>query len=156
MRTGDGFIITLIVIFLAFWGYRYARLRMKRRLEEPGYPEWVYEAEAPDDDTARWLTSRGCSVLAGKKRLPVYIDVNENGHLQSRVFIDYIVEIDDHLFVVEVAKERKPLEMTGSGVRDRLLLYQLVVPGASGVLYADPPSGRLDRFVFRIEAEDDE
>ncbi|UUZ94325.1 hypothetical protein LJK87_06995 [Paenibacillus sp. P25] len=112
--------------------------------------------EVPEDENTALLENKGYTVLSGKKRIPVHIAVGSKETLQSRLFLDYIVEKDDKLYAVKTAKERKPLEMTGSAVRERLLIYQLLIPEAAGVLYIDAANGRVDRFEFQLIYDEEE
>ncbi len=49
--------------------------------------------------------------------------------LQSRLFIDLIAEKDGKHYIVKTARDRMPIDWTGSGVRDRLLVYALAYAG---------------------------
>ena len=55
------------------------------------------------------------------------------------------------VYLVKVAKERKPLEMTGSAVRDMLLPYTLIYPEARGILYVDMTVNKIKKITFHIE-----
>ncbi|MNY81838.1 hypothetical protein D3C86_2236210 [compost metagenome] len=67
------------------------------------------------------------------------------------MFIDYFAEKDGQLLLVKVARERKPLEMTGSGVREMLLPYSLMYPEAEGILYVDLAVQKIKKITFHIE-----
>lgn len=77
--------------------------------------------------------------------------LNQKEELYSRLFIDYFAEKEDNLYLVKVARERKPLEMTGSAIRDMLLVYSLLVPEAAGVLYVDMNGRKIKQITFHIE-----
>lgn len=150
MENGDVSVILLIlIIFTVYVAVRFRRwlsTPMKKRFRIP------VSAEIPeDDDTARLLEGAGFDVLAGKAKIPITMTVNDRDQLESRYFIDYFVEKDEELYLVKLAKERKPLEMTGSAVRDMLLPYQLIYPEASGILYVDEELQKIKKFTFHIE-----
>ncbi|MCZ8512834.1 hypothetical protein O9H85_10485 [Paenibacillus filicis] len=155
MQSGDGLVIVLIIAALALWSYVSVRSRMRHTIEDAdavtGDRDWLDGLTIPEDETTDLLEQRGYTILGGKKRIPVLISHNRKDTLQSRLFLDYIVEKDGELYAVKLAKERSPLEMSGSIIRERLLIYQLLLPGAAGVLYVDTPSGRVDRFEFELQ-----
>ncbi|WP_079910786.1 hypothetical protein [Paenibacillus sp. 32352] len=155
MQNGDGLVIFLIVVVLGTWLFMYVRGRMKETVEQGLYP--VPEAqEAPEDEATRLLESAGYTVVSGKQRIPMQITVNDDEQLQSRLFIDYFAEQDGLYYAVKVAKDRKPIEMTGSSVRDHLLVYQLLYPQTSGVLYLELQQNRVKRIVFHMNMDSDE
>jgi hypothetical protein len=101
------------------------------------------------------LSEEGYVIVSGKQRIPIQISVNADTEpLQSRLFIDYFAEKDGLYYAVKISKERKPLEMRGSAVRDRLLVYQLVYPQTSGVLYVELGQRKVNLIVFELEIED--
>ncbi|GAA4845750.1 hypothetical protein GCM10023310_24570 [Paenibacillus vulneris] len=155
MQNGDGLVIFLIVVVLGTWLFMYVRGRMKETVEQGLYP--VPEAqEVPEDEATRLLESAGYTVVSGKQRIPMQITVNDDEQLQSRLFIDYFAEQDGLYYAVKVAKDRKPIEMTGSSVRDHLLVYQLLYPQTSGVLYLELQQNRVKRIVFHMNMDSDE
>ncbi|MBE1446099.1 hypothetical protein [Paenibacillus sp. OAS669] len=155
MQNGDGLVIFLIVVVLGTWLFMYVRGRMKETVEQGLYP--VPEAqEVPEDEATRLLESAGYTVVSGKQRIPMQITVNDDEQLHSRLFIDYFAERDGLYYAVKVAKDRKPIEMTGSSVRDHLLVYQLLYPQTSGVLYLELQQNRVKRIVFHMNMDSDE
>ncbi|MFD0694985.1 hypothetical protein ACFQZT_12835 [Paenibacillus sp. GCM10027628] len=97
------------------------------------------------------LEGAGFDVLAGKTKIPITMTVGDSEQLESRLFIDYFVQKNDEIYLVKLAKERKPLEMTGSSVRDMLLPYSLIYPEAAGVLYVDMGQSKIKKITFHIE-----
>ncbi len=95
--------------------------RRTRVEEEDGFQD---TANIPQDEVVELLEAAGFDVLAGKTKIPITMTINEREQLESRLFIDYFAQKEDHIYLVKVAKERKPLEMTGSAVRDMLLALQ--------------------------------
>jgi hypothetical protein len=77
--------------------------------------------------------------------------VNDEEELESRFFVDHFVQSEQDWFVVKVARSRKPLEMSGSSIRDHLLPYQLLYPDAAGVLYLDVDLQKIVKVQFEVE-----
>lgn len=156
MQSGDGLIVFLVALALGAWVYFYARSKLKEAVEDEPPFEFLADTEVPEDEATELLEARGYSVLSGKKRIPVHIKVNRSETLQCRLFVDYTVEKNGRYYIVKTAKERKLMERTGSGVRDHLLVYQLLYPKTAGVVYVNVPEQTVDCYVFELQAEDDD
>lgn len=155
MQSGDGFIVILLVVVLAFWLFVYLRGKIRETVEQEPPLEWLMEETVPDDEATRLLGEHGYRVLCGKRRVPVSIAVNDSETLQSRLFIDYMVERDGEYFAVKLAKDRKPMEKTGSAVRDRLFVYQLLDAQTDGVLYVNLQDQLIDCYRFSLTEPDE-
>jgi hypothetical protein len=150
MHRGDGFVIFLIVAVVVIWGILWLRRGWSMPLNRAMLPA---EGKVPDDDTVHLLESSGYEVISGKKRVPVQMVVNDEEELQSRFFIDYFARsaADRRLYAVKLAKDRKPLEMTGSAIRETLLPYYLLFHELDGVLYVDMKQRSVTCIHFEIE-----
>ncbi|CAG7642143.1 hypothetical protein ACFQI7_11335 [Paenibacillus allorhizosphaerae] len=151
MQSGDGFVIFLIVVLIGAWLYFYIRAQLRRTVGQPAPLDLIEEEDVPEDDATVLLEEEGYRLVSGKKRIPITISVNDDEELHSRLYIDYMVEKDGLYYTVKLASEHKPLDMAGSAIRDRLLVYQLVYPQTSGVLYVDVLEHQIDRFVFVLD-----
>ncbi|MNU00607.1 hypothetical protein D3C72_2437780 [compost metagenome] len=80
--------------------------------------------------------------------------MNDRELLESRLFIDHFAAEEEKLYVVKVARDRKPLDWTGSGLRDQLLVYQLLYPEAEGILYVDPRQKTIEKIRFDVPEEE--
>lgn len=150
MEKGDVTVILLILIAgLGFLFFRFQRWlagpTTKKRIRIPRH------SEIPQDEVVELLEGAGFDLLAGKTKIPISMTLNDKEQLESRLFIDYFVQKDNHIYLVKVAKERKPLEMTGSSIRDSLLAYSLIYPEADGVLYVDMAMNKIKKITFHIE-----
>lgn len=149
MEQGDVNVILLIligVVSIVIWRFqKWITGSSRRRGRIPSH------ANIPGDDVTQLLEAAGFDVLAGKTKIPITMTVGERDQLESRLFIDYFVQKEDHVYLVKVAKDRKPLEMTGSAVRDMLLPYTLIYPEAQGVLYVDMSVNKIKKITFHIE-----
>ncbi|WP_068775302.1 hypothetical protein [Paenibacillus sp. FJAT-26967] len=149
MQNGDAFILILLLGLLAAWiGIRFHQWLVEPAKSSVHLPLYT---EVPDDEVVDLLIGAGFDVIGGKTRIPITITLNQKEELYSRLFIDYFAEKNDKLYLVKVAKERKPLEMTGSAIRERLLAYSLLVPEAEGVLYVDMNGRKIKQITFHIE-----
>lgn len=155
MQSGDGIVIFLILLVLGTWLFVYVRMKMKETVEHGHYP-LPEQTEVPEDEATRLLETEGYTVTGSKQRVPLHIMVDNEAELQSRLFIDYFAERDGLYYVVKLAKDRKPMELTGSSVRDHLLIYQLLYPQTAGVLYLDLQQNRVQCIVFHMDLEHDE
>jgi hypothetical protein len=153
VKSGDGWVVVLIVLVLGTWLFLYVRHRMR---------DYVYGTYMPipanepfsEDEITRLLSEQGYAVVNGKQRIPIRIKVNEDHTLYSRLFIDYFAEKDGIYYTVKIARERKPMEVTGSSIRDRLLIYQLVYPQTSGVLYVELGQRKVNLIEFELNSDD--
>ncbi|PZE22043.1 hypothetical protein [Paenibacillus xerothermodurans] len=153
METGDGLIVVLIALVLGAWLFIYVRGKLKESLYPLGIDIPAHEP-VNENEVTNLLTAHGYEVISGKQRIPIEITVNEDEPLGSRLFIDYFAEKDGIYYTVKIAKERKPLEMTGSSLRDRLLIYHLVYPQTAGVLYVELNQRKINIITFELHAEE--
>ncbi|MBV6714532.1 hypothetical protein [Paenibacillus chitinolyticus] len=153
MQHGDTLILILLLGLLAAW----AGISFRKWLYEPYADSFQpvritdYNEVPEDDDVVELLIGAGFDVVGGKTKIPISMTLNQKEELYSRLFIDYFAEKEDNLYLVKVARERKPLEMTGSAIRDMLLVYSLLVPEAAGVLYVDMNGRKIKQITFHIE-----
>jgi hypothetical protein len=103
----------------------------------------VIRGEVPD-----LLRDHGYEVVKTKEKIPISIDVNGDSY-ESRFYVDYIARANDGWYVVIVARERKPLRMTGPALRDYFLpFYFLYRP--KGILYVQKEKGSIKEIQFDI------
>ncbi|WP_189024780.1 hypothetical protein [Paenibacillus albidus] len=110
------------------------------------------------------LEEAGYEVVGGKLKIPLSFTLN-GSRLYSQLFIDYIAVLDedeeedqdkykdrhkdkDPYYLVILARPRKQLEFTGSGLRDAVLPYLLIYPQCSGILYVNPATSAIHRITF--------
>ncbi|MCU6710131.1 hypothetical protein M6D81_15645 [Paenibacillus sp. J5C_2022] len=151
---GDWFIMLLAGSLLLIWAYR----SFYRWLHEPVSVNRIKLGKGgkidSEDANVQLLQRSGYEVVSGKHAVPVDIEMDGAPLGQgSRLYIDYIAEKDEEMFVVKTARERLPMDWTASGVRDRLLVYSLLLPDCSGVLYVDAKDGILRKVSFRLPNE---
>lgn len=103
-------------------------------------PFFVRKKELNDDQEIRGvvpdiLREHGYEVVRSKEKIPLWIDVNGET-LESRLYIDYVARCEEEWYIVIVARERKPIRMSGAGLRDFFLSYYLLYQ-PDGILYVD-------------------
>lgn len=100
------------------------------------------------------LEGAGYEIIGGKLKIPLSFKV-DGLSLYSRLFIDYVATKEESSFyLVMLARPRKPLDLTGSGLRDTLLPYLLIYPECSGVLYVNVATATIQ--VIKLGKDDGE
>lgn len=147
----DWFLMVLAGALILFWVFR----AFYRWLHEPSSVNRLRLGKGgelkPDDENVLLLEQAGYEVSSGKHiiPIPVYLDGVPIGK-GSRLYIDYIAEMDKNIYIVKASRERMPMEWTASGVRDRLLVYSLLLPECAGVLYVDAKDKVVRKITFPI------
>ncbi|WP_337101694.1 hypothetical protein [Paenibacillus sp. YIM B09110] len=146
---GDWFImllagsLLLIWLFRAFYRWLHAPSSVSRlKLGKGG-------TLSPNDENILLLERFGYEVVSGKHLIPIAVEL-DGQELGSRLYIDYVAEMDNKTYIVKSARERMPMDWTGSGVRDRLLVYALLLPQCSGVLFVDAKERIIRKIHFHI------
>lgn len=148
MQSGDLFVVALLAIVLIAWGYYGLRRKL---MEWPEHPAPVEEdIFVPGGDAVEILKARGYRLLSGKRKLPVTVDAG-GMVMHSQLFIDAIASKDDEKFVVRIARPRRPMDWTGSAIREHLLVYSLIYDDIDGVLYVNPADGAVTPIRFDLE-----
>ncbi|GAA3405439.1 hypothetical protein ACFFNY_29135 [Paenibacillus hodogayensis] len=151
MRTGDTFVIVLLIAAGLIWFYARGRHWYDKPRPMLAIPQQE-EIFVPSDEAVRLLNAEGYEVAAGKTKLPVTV-LLDGQELETRLFIDAFVLKEDELYIVKLARDRQPLEMTASAIRERLLVYSLLYPDAAGVLYVDTTLRSIRQITFEIERD---
>lgn len=149
MKAGDSlilFVLSAVLIGLLLSALRRwlgAPIKLKRFIEP--------DDEVPVSDAVELLEYSGYEVFTGKRKIPIHITVNDKDELHSRLFVDHFASEDDKVYIVKLARDRKPLERTGSAIRDQLLMYYLLYEQVEGILYVDPKQRTIDKISFQVE-----
>jgi hypothetical protein len=150
LAVNDDVLVLLLVIFAFFsWGWF-------------AFRRWLYkkpDVKAPEADPNKLpkggvvdvLTDHGYEVTHGKWKVEMTVHVGDQ-RLGSSLFVDYFAKRDGNVYVVKVAKLRKPLDLSvGSAVREQLLPYALLYEDTAGVLYVDTNSRKVHQIRFELE-----
>ncbi|GFR36794.1 hypothetical protein PRECH8_00900 [Insulibacter thermoxylanivorax] len=150
MESVDLYVSILIILVIAGWAlyHLYRWLYMPDRITLPFEHEEIPLPEA-GEETAM-LEAAGYEIISGKRKIKLKIEVDDET-LASSLWVDYFVRKDDELYAVKTARRRRPVDWTGSGVRDYFLPYALIYDGIDGVLYLEPELNRIHRIIFHID-----
>jgi hypothetical protein len=96
-------------------------------------------------EVANLLRAEGYEPIQANVRVPLEIRMDEE-KWESRLFVDYIAKKEEKFYIVLVSRERKPVKMSGSGLRDHFLPFFLLFAPA-GLLYVD----RQKRTISEVE-----
>ncbi|WP_106768076.1 hypothetical protein [Paenibacillus faecalis] len=137
-------LIGIIVILLLVW-------RLNRWLTSPAssqLPGVPINEVIPDHPAIELIEQEGYEVIGGKVKVNLTFDTDEMP-VYSRLFIDYVVTDDSgDLYLVKLSRERKPLDWTGSGIRDGLMPFMLLYPECAGLLYIDMNENTIRRITM--------
>lgn len=145
----DEVVMIGIIVIIVLWAY----FGLRRWLHSPIQPKYSSVPINPDiqDSVAAQLLEReGYEIIGGKVRIPFYFLVNDI-QLDSRLFVDYVAKHGKTCFVVKIARDRAPIDWTGSGVRNRLLPYFLLYSDCDGILYVDEKEQKIHKIHFQLE-----
>jgi hypothetical protein len=149
-KYGDWLVMLIAGSILIYWLYR---MFYRWLHEPPGMNSKLLLSRAEevreDDENVIFLERAGYEVTHGKYRVPIRIDLDGQA-LQSRLFIDLIAEKDGKNDIEKTARDRMPIDWTGSGVRDRLLVYALLMPECEGILFVDQRERTIRTITFRF------
>ncbi|ANS74923.1 hypothetical protein AWM70_10200 [Paenibacillus yonginensis] len=98
------------------------------------------------------LERSGYEVVSGKLKVPLTFDC-DGERLYSRLYIDYVVSKDGAYYVVKEARDRQPMDWTGSGVRKALLPFLLLYPDCEGMLYINGEMNEIRKIRLANEEE---
>jgi hypothetical protein len=149
MRSGDQLVLLLIIGIIGIGLF----IALRRWLNAVASPKWELtpDDEIPVTEAVALLENAGYEVMTMKRKISIKMIVDEQEELFSRYYVDHFAQCGSEWFVVKVARSRKPLEMTGSSMRDQLLPYQLIYIEAAGVLYVDISLQKIVKVQFELE-----
>lgn len=151
----DGLLMVLIGGFAIYLAYRGIRSWVRKPFGLRSAAGLVLNEEIVDHPAVDLLKAAGYEVISDKLKVPLAFQV-DGSVLHSRLFIDYIAVKDGEFYLVRTARERLPIEWTGSGIRKELLPYLLLYPACGGVLYADAEQGVLKRIALTTDEDEEE
>jgi hypothetical protein len=141
-RPGDTLVLFLLIGVILYIIWRQIPLSSVKWRKKEVEPAQV-KGEVPE-----LLRAHGFEVVRAKERVPIVIGVDEAIY-ESRIYIDYIARREDEWYVVVVARERKPLRMSGAGLRDFFLPYFLLVQ-PDGILYVNKEKQTIKVIHFEV------
>gem|GEM_PF-646558 len=149
MGSADLYVTILIIIVVAVW----ALYHFQKWLYEPYRNKLPFELEdvqlpEPSEETAL-LEAAGYEIMSGKRKISLSIEADGQS-LHSALWVDYFVRKDDEVYAVKTARRRRPVDWTGSGLRDYFLPYALIYDQLDGVLYIEPEHKTIHKICFHI------
>lgn len=150
MGSADLVVSILIIMVFAGWAlyYGYRWLYMPHLNKLPFEHEAI-ELPEPSEET-ELLESAGYEIISGKRKISLRIEADEES-LSSNLWVDYFVRSEDELYAVKTARKRRPVDWTGSGLRDAFLPYALIYEQLDGVLYLDVEHRSIHKVIFHIK-----
>jgi hypothetical protein len=142
---GFSIIIIIIIIVVFYWFRRWLYSPTQVKLPIPS------SGRVPEGKAVDYMTEEGYMVIEGKHKMSIHIYMDEQ-EMHSSYYADYFVQQDESVYAVKLAKERMPISLTGSGIRDKLLPYYLLYEGITGVLYVDLEKRTIHKIRFEMEA----
>lgn len=141
----DLWVLLLVVIIVLIWIYYHIR----KWLTSPVNRQLLLLADAadPPEHVARVLEAAGYQMTSGKFKMPLAVRLNGE-KLSSRLYIDGIAESGGDRFLVLLSKSRKPVTLSGSGLRDTFLKYRAAIPAAKGIVYVDTDHEKIYQIIF--------
>ncbi|WP_178022774.1 hypothetical protein [uncultured Paenibacillus sp.] len=149
----DGLLMVVIAGIGAYLLYRGFRSWVRKPFSLRSGIGFEMNEEILEHPAVDMLEQAGYEVVSDKLKVPLTFRVNGE-LLHSRLFIDYIAVKNGEFYLVRTARERLPIEWTGSGIRRELLPFLLLYPECAGVLYVDPDQGELKE--ISLTSEDNE
>ncbi|WP_127586014.1 hypothetical protein [Paenibacillus koleovorans] len=149
MEAKDSWVVIMLLIFAAAWLYfrlKHQQGNMSIYRQVPRHDEIVLGSE----EALALVQDAGYEWIAGKVKIPVTV-ILDNVATESRLFADGFVEKGNAWYVVKFARDRKPIDLTGSALREHLLVYSLLYPDAAGVLYVDVTAGMIRTVQFEVD-----
>ncbi|GIO83645.1 hypothetical protein J25TS5_05770 [Paenibacillus faecis] len=150
----DAMLMLLIAAIGLYFGYRGFRSWVRKPYPLRSGIGFIMNEEIMEHPAVDLLEAAGYEVVSDKLKVPLAFKV-DGSILHSRLFIDYIATKGGEFYLVRTARERMPLEWTGSGLRKELLPYLLLYPDCAGVIYLDADQGMLKEITLIADDEEE-
>lgn len=151
----DGLLMIVIAGIGAYLLYRGFRSWVRKPFSLRSGIGFEMNEEILEHPAVDLLEQAGYEVISDKLKVPLTFRV-DGELLHSRLFIDYIAVKNGEFYLVRTARERLPMEWTGSGLRRDLLPFLLLYPECAGVLYADPDQGELKEISLTTDEDEED
>lgn len=114
---------------------------------------WLDQAEDPDPDVVDILEQEDYTVIAGKLVIPIRIRA-DNQSMRSRLYVDGVAQGESGFYFIKLARDRRPVEWTGSGLRDAFLPYCVISRHIKGILYVQMGTKQVSKITLRWDEEE--
>lgn len=150
MGRSDEFVMIGIIALIVVWIY----FAFRKWLLEPTSLRYIpLNNDIKESVAVQLLERAGYEVIGGKFRIPFHFTVNGDD-LHSRLFVDLVARQGKECYLVKIARDRMPIDWTGSGVRNRLLAYFLIYGDCAGILYIDEKEQQIHKIQFQFDEDD--
>lgn len=148
-QLGEWFIMIIAIVIFVLLAYR----SIYRWLHAPSTISKIKLGKGgrikDDDPNVMLLRKKGYIVLSGRHTISVAIELDEEMMDKSaNLYVDYVAEKKGLTYIVKYERERSPIEWTNQDMRDRLLVYSLLLPDMAGILYINHKEGTLRKVAF--------
>ena len=151
MESSDLYVSILILIVIAVWAlYHFNKWLYMPSLKKLPFEHEPIELPEPNEET-ELLEESGYEIISGKRKIHLKIEANED-ILTSSLWVDYFVRMGEEIYAVKTARRRRPIDWTGSGLRDAFLQYALLYEQLDGVLYIEPEVRMVHKITFQIKS----
>ncbi|MFC6332370.1 hypothetical protein ACFP56_07010 [Paenibacillus septentrionalis] len=104
-----------------------------------------------NDPNVELLERHGYVVISGRHQIPVVVEVdNDILERSTSIIIDYIAEKKGLSYIVKYERERQPIELTAADLKKQLLMYTLLLPDMSGILYINHKENYIHKIAFHV------
>lgn len=104
-----------------------------------------------NDPNVELLEQHGYVVISGRHQVPLGVEVD--GRFLERsttIIIDYVAEKKGQSYIVKYERERQPIELEAADLKKHLLVYSLLLPDMSGILYINYKQQTIHKITFHI------
>lgn len=133
------FWLTLLALLLLFFRPFLRRL--------PIQIGWVNLYET--DPLEQLLHRKGYRLIRKHIRVPILFSAGDETH-KTRIFVDGVAKKEGKWYLVRIARARKPLLYTGSGMRDEFIPFALLRKW-DGILYVNLKEESLQQISFQVD-----
>lgn len=104
-----------------------------------------------NDPNVNLLERHGYAVISGRHQIPVVVELDgEVLERSATIIIDYVAEKKGCSYIVKTERERQPIDLTTADLKKHLLMYALLLPDMSGILYINHKEGKIHRIAFHL------
>lgn len=104
-----------------------------------------------NDPNVELLERHGYVVISGRHQIPLAVEVDgEFLDRSTTIIIDYIAEKKGLSYIVKYERERQPIELEAADLKKHLLLYSLLLPDMSGIIYINNKHHKIHTIAFHV------
>jgi hypothetical protein len=145
-KLGEHLVLVLLIVVIFY-------LILRNWLPFSAIIRWLNHSSPQEQEEIKGevpdlLRDHGYEVIKSKEKTAISMDVNGDSY-ESRLYIDYLARLGEEWYVVMMARERKPLRLTGAALRDHFLPFYLLYR-PKGILYIQKEKGNIQVIQFDL------